>query len=91
MASAGVGTQTHVAGELFRMMTGIEMNHVPYRGGGPALAALIAICVVVARQVADQDGTAQLRLPPALLAAHPDVVLIGRTSGGAVALSQGVA
>jgi len=41
MASAGVGTETHVAGELFNMTAGIEMTHVPYRGGGPALEALI--------------------------------------------------
>jgi len=37
-ASAGTGSQQHVAGELFKMMAGIEMVHVPYRGGGPALA-----------------------------------------------------
>ena len=37
MASAGTGTRPHVAGELFKMMTGANMVHVPYRGGGPAL------------------------------------------------------
>jgi tripartite-type tricarboxylate transporter receptor subunit TctC len=42
MASAGVGTETHAAGELFKMMAGIDMTHVPYRGGGPALVDLIA-------------------------------------------------
>ncbi len=42
MASPGVGTTPHVAGELFRMMTGVDMVHVPYRGGGPALTDLIA-------------------------------------------------
>jgi tripartite-type tricarboxylate transporter receptor subunit TctC len=42
MASAGAGSPPHVAGELFKMMTGIEMVHVPYRGGdSPALADLI--------------------------------------------------
>jgi tripartite-type tricarboxylate transporter receptor subunit TctC len=35
MASAGNGTGTHVAGELFKMMTGTDIVHVPYRGGGP--------------------------------------------------------
>jgi tripartite-type tricarboxylate transporter receptor subunit TctC len=40
-ASAGTGSQQHVAGELFKMMAGIEMVHVPYRGGGPALADLM--------------------------------------------------
>src|SRR5215475_13236116 len=41
MASAGIATPGHVAGELFKMMTGIEMVHVPYRGGAPALTGLI--------------------------------------------------
>src|SRR5215467_4072891 len=35
MASAGIGSGPHVAGELFKMMTGVDMVHVPYRGGGP--------------------------------------------------------
>jgi tripartite-type tricarboxylate transporter receptor subunit TctC len=41
MASAGLGTTGHMNGELFKMMTGIDMLHVPYRGGGPAIADLI--------------------------------------------------
>jgi len=41
MASAGNGTTSHVAGELFKMMTGVDMVHVPYRGGGPALTDLL--------------------------------------------------
>ncbi len=41
MASAGNGSQQHVAGELFKMMTGVSMVHVPYRGGGPALTDLL--------------------------------------------------
>ena len=41
MASAGIGTAQHVAGELFKMMTGVDMLHVPYRGGAPALTDLI--------------------------------------------------
>jgi tripartite-type tricarboxylate transporter receptor subunit TctC len=36
MASGGNGTMSHVAGELFKMMTGVDMVHVPYRGGGGA-------------------------------------------------------
>ena len=39
--SAGTGNTTHVAGELFKMMTGIDMVHVAYRGDAPALADLI--------------------------------------------------
>ena len=41
MASAGVGTISHMAGELFAMMTGIELTHVPYRGAGPALTDML--------------------------------------------------
>ena len=41
MASAGSGTPQHVAGELFKLMTGVEMVHVPYRGAAPALADLM--------------------------------------------------
>jgi len=42
MASPGNGTPNHVSGELFNMMTGVEMVHVPYRSGGPALTDLLA-------------------------------------------------
>jgi tripartite-type tricarboxylate transporter receptor subunit TctC len=41
IASAGSGTPPHIAGELFKMMTGVNMLHVPYRGGGPALIDLL--------------------------------------------------
>jgi tripartite-type tricarboxylate transporter receptor subunit TctC len=41
MASAGIGASTHVAGELFKMMTGVNMVHVPYRGSPPALTDLL--------------------------------------------------
>src|SRR6476659_4709042 len=40
MASGGIGNSTHLAGELFKMMTGIDMFHVPYRGSAPALTEL---------------------------------------------------
>jgi len=40
--SAGVGTPPHLAGELFKNMTGVDMVHVPYKGGGPALTDLLA-------------------------------------------------
>jgi hypothetical protein len=42
MASGGIGNSTHLAGELFKMMTGINMFHVPYRGSAPALSDLIS-------------------------------------------------
>ena len=41
MASAGTGTAPHVAGELFKMMAGVNMVHVPYRGSPPAIADLL--------------------------------------------------
>ena len=40
--SAGTGTSQHLAGELFKQITGVEMTHVPYKGAGPAVADLIA-------------------------------------------------
>jgi tripartite-type tricarboxylate transporter receptor subunit TctC len=36
MASPGIGTQPHLAGELFNIMAGLNLVHVPYRGGAPA-------------------------------------------------------
>jgi tripartite-type tricarboxylate transporter receptor subunit TctC len=42
MASGGIGSALHVAGELFKTMTGVQMNHVPYRGSAPALTDLLA-------------------------------------------------
>ena len=41
MASPGIGTPQHVAGELLNMMTGVSMTHVPYRGLAPALTDLL--------------------------------------------------
>jgi tripartite-type tricarboxylate transporter receptor subunit TctC len=41
-ASAGVGSGQHLCGELFKMLTGVDMVHVPYRGAAPAVADLIA-------------------------------------------------
>jgi len=41
MASAGNGSAPHICGELFKMMAGVDMVHVPYRGGGPALTDLL--------------------------------------------------
>jgi tripartite-type tricarboxylate transporter receptor subunit TctC len=41
MGSSGVGSPQHVSGELFKMMTGVDLVHVPYRGGAPAIADLL--------------------------------------------------
>ncbi len=40
--SAGIGTASHLAGQLFNAMAGVDLQHVPYRGDGPAMVALIA-------------------------------------------------
>jgi tripartite-type tricarboxylate transporter receptor subunit TctC len=42
MASSGIGTTPHLAGELFRMMAGVDIQHIPYRGAAPALTDLLA-------------------------------------------------
>src|SRR5262249_16970893 len=42
MASSGNGTSVHLSGELFKLMTGVNMQHVPYRGAAPALTDLIS-------------------------------------------------
>ena len=55
MASAGVGTASHLAGELFKMTTGVEMVHVAYRGGAGAYADLL-------------DGRADVYFPPLISA-----------------------
>jgi tripartite-type tricarboxylate transporter receptor subunit TctC len=41
-SSAGVGASSHLSGELFKLMAGIEIVHVPYRGSGPSLQDLLA-------------------------------------------------
>jgi tripartite-type tricarboxylate transporter receptor subunit TctC len=41
-ASFGVGSSAHMAGELFKIMAGVDILHVPYKGGGPAIADLLA-------------------------------------------------
>jgi len=47
-ASAGIGTPSHLAGQLFNVMTGVNLQHVPYRGDGPAMADLIAGQILLA-------------------------------------------
>jgi tripartite-type tricarboxylate transporter receptor subunit TctC len=48
MASAGTGSFGHLAGEMFKMMAGVDMLHVPYRGAGPALTDLLGGQVLIA-------------------------------------------
>ena len=89
-ASGGVGTSPHMSGELFKFMTGVNLVHVPYRGGAPALVDLLAGQVQVlfdnlpgplghikSGQVRALGVTA-----PKRLAALPDVPTIGETVPG---------
>src|SRR5579862_9874126 len=48
MASSGTGSSGHLAGEMFKMMAGVDMLHVPYRGAGPALTDLLGGQVLIA-------------------------------------------
>ena len=57
MASAGVGTASHLAGELFQMQTGITLEHIVYRGGAGAYAALL-------------DGHVDVYFPPLISATN---------------------
>jgi tripartite-type tricarboxylate transporter receptor subunit TctC len=57
--TAGIGSAHHIAGELLKQKTGIDMVHVPYKGGGPAMQDLIAGNIPIA------FGTAPAMLPQA--------------------------
>ena len=68
MASSGNGSTIHMSGELFKMLTGINMVHVPYRGGAPALTDLIAGQVHV---MFDNVPTSAEHIRPASCAGSP--------------------
>jgi tripartite-type tricarboxylate transporter receptor subunit TctC len=85
MASGGIGSSSHVAGELFKVMAGVDMVHVPYRGAAPALTDLIAgqvhvyFCPMIVAMGYIRSGmlrplavTSTTR-PPAL----PDIPIVG--------------
>jgi tripartite-type tricarboxylate transporter receptor subunit TctC len=65
MASAGNGSAPHMAGELFKMMAGVNMVHVPYRGQGPALSDLLGgqvqVLFATAPGTSDYIATGKLR------------------------------
>jgi tripartite-type tricarboxylate transporter receptor subunit TctC len=66
MASSGNGTSPHLAGELFKMMTGVDMAHVPYRGAGPALTDLLGgqVQVMIASTAASMSYITSGKLRP---------------------------
>jgi tripartite-type tricarboxylate transporter receptor subunit TctC len=85
MASPGTGTANHLSGELFKMMAGVDMVHVPYRSGGPALTDVLGgqVQVIFVTTVASigyiKDG--RLRALAVTTAARsdalPDVPTVG--------------
>jgi tripartite-type tricarboxylate transporter receptor subunit TctC len=85
MASAGSGSAPHMAGELFKMMTGVDMVHVPYRGQGPAmtdpLGSQVQILFAAAPGTADYVRTGKLRALGVTTAARmpelPEVPTVG--------------
>ena len=83
MASAGNGSAPHMAGELFKMMAGVNMVHVPYRGQGPALSDLLGgqvhVLFATAPGTTDYISTGKLRA----LAVGDISLARGNTAGAA--------
>jgi tripartite-type tricarboxylate transporter receptor subunit TctC len=90
MGSGGIGTSVHLSGELFKMMTNINIVHVPYRGAGPALAGMLANQVQVMfdnlpsslPQVQSGKLRALAVTTDKRAAALPDVPTVGETVKG---------
>ena len=78
MASAGNGSAPHMAGELFKMMAGVNMVHVPYRGQGPALTDLLGgevqVLFATAPGTTDYIASGKLRALAVTTAARAEVV-----------------
>jgi tripartite-type tricarboxylate transporter receptor subunit TctC len=90
MASGGIGTANHVAGEMFKAMTGVEMLHVPYRTDGAAITDLIGdrvqVYFVALAGAAELIRTGKVRALAVTTAqrstAFPDVPAIGESVPG---------
>jgi tripartite-type tricarboxylate transporter receptor subunit TctC len=97
MASAGVGNSTHVAGELFKMMTGVNLLHVPYRGSTPALTDLLGGQVQVMFDLISSSiehiRAGKLRALAVTTAARsealPDIPTVGESVPGYEAIALG--
>jgi len=78
MASAGNGSAPHMAGELFKMMAGVDLVHVPYRGQGPALSDLLGgqvqVLFAATPGTTDYIATGKLRALAVTTAARADVL-----------------
>jgi tripartite-type tricarboxylate transporter receptor subunit TctC len=78
MASAGTGSAPHMAGELFNVMAGVKMLHVPYRGQGPALADLLGgqvqVLFATTPGTVDYIRTGKLRALAVTTAARAEVL-----------------
>jgi tripartite-type tricarboxylate transporter receptor subunit TctC len=78
MASAGNGSAPHMAGELFKMMAGVDLVHVPYRGQGPALTDLLGgqvqVLFAAAPGTGDYIATGQLRALAVTTAARAEML-----------------
>jgi tripartite-type tricarboxylate transporter receptor subunit TctC len=78
MASAGNGSAPHMAGELFKMMAGVDLVHVPYRGQGPALSDLLGgqvqVLFAATPGTADYIATGKLRALAVTSAARAEVL-----------------
>jgi tripartite-type tricarboxylate transporter receptor subunit TctC len=78
MASAGIGSAPHMAGELFNAMAGVRMVHVPYRGQGPALSDLIGgqvdVMFATVAGTADYIRTGKLRALAVTTASQADTL-----------------
>jgi tripartite-type tricarboxylate transporter receptor subunit TctC len=78
MASAGNGSAPHMAGELFKMMAGVNLVHIPYRGQGPALTDLLGgdvqVLFATAPGTTDYVKTGKLRALAVTSAARAEVL-----------------
>ncbi len=77
MTSSGAGNLSHLSGELFKMMTGIDVVHVPYKGTVPALTGLIAGDVHVMFELPDLRAAASPVGPAARAGGHDHNALSG--------------
>jgi tripartite-type tricarboxylate transporter receptor subunit TctC len=88
LASAGIGSAPHMAGELFNAMAGVKMTHVPYRGQAPAMTDLLGgqvqIMFAAAPGTADYIKAGTLRALAVTTASHAEVLKDLPTVGSSV-------